>query len=244
MSQGLLDHTIVIMAGGEGTRIAPYTSLPKPLLPLPVDPALCVIMDSFRAFGASRFVIVVRHRAEEILESVRGARPRYDISFVDEQVPRGTCGGLSQIPRELLTDAFFVSNCDSLVDADFAAIASRHVAAGSAATVLAVEHEHSELYDSVVIDTRGDLLELSNRTIARYVNTGVYMLQRGVIESIQADGAVAMPQVLNELVRRKSRVGVELLPAGSRLDSGTWAEYERALAVLRQETCRFVRRAA
>lgn len=242
--KGLVSTTVVVMAGGEGSRTKAFTSVPKPLLPLPDRPAIEVIMSSFAAQGARRFVIVVRAHAHA--DAVRAALGQgdlpYEVIFVDEEHPRGTCGGLASVPTRLLSDPLFLTNCDTLLSADFTQILDEHRDAAAACTVIGVRGTIGGGPALIELGTevRSVTIRPSQRTSAVF-NTGVYLLSRRAVQLIPIDTPFNTPDLINRLSREGALVHVHLLPDGSRLDIGDWSGYHLALAALAHDSGPFRR---
>ena len=123
-----LDAPVVIMAGGKGTRLHPYTQvLPKPLIPVQGVPITMHIMNRFAAFGVRSFHMIVNYQKELIKAYYSDPNMPYRIDFIDEEIPLGTAGGLRLLLDEKVVDgSFFMTNCDILVQCDYAALYDFH----------------------------------------------------------------------------------------------------------------------
>jgi NDP-mannose synthase len=125
----------VVLAGGAGTRLRPYTAvLPKPLMPVGDRPVLDIVLRQLRAAGTEHVTIATGYLAE-IIEAVVGNGDTYDlrIDYFREREPLGTVGALATI--EALDRPFLVMNGDVLTDMDYGALLADHVASGAAATI-------------------------------------------------------------------------------------------------------------
>ncbi|HHE04902.1 MAG TPA: CBS domain-containing protein, partial [candidate division WOR-3 bacterium] len=113
------ETSVVIMAGGKGARLDPFTKiLPKPLIPIGEKPIIELIMDNFRKYGFNKFVISLSHKAEMIKMYFAENPNNYSIEYVQEENFLGTIGALSLI-KERLSNTFIVSNCDVITDANY-----------------------------------------------------------------------------------------------------------------------------
>ena len=125
----------LIMAGGKGTRLYPYTKiLPKALIPIGEIPISERIMHNFSSYGCTRFFMVVNHKKNMIQAYFDSAASEYDITYVEEDRPLGTGGGLYLLENEMKQD-FFLVNCDIIVDAvgnlDCGYILAQHLTAAA-----------------------------------------------------------------------------------------------------------------
>ncbi len=126
-SRTLLSNPVVIMAGGKGKRMDPFTRiLPKPLIPIGDDPIIKVIMDEFRKFGMDNFHISIKDKGQMIKAYFHDHDLPYCIQYIEENKPLGTAGSLLQL-KSKLNEPFFVSNCDIIIHADYASVLDFHV---------------------------------------------------------------------------------------------------------------------
>ena len=117
---------IVIMAGGLGSRLKPITNvLPKPLIPLGGKTILEDIFNRFSNHGCDTFYISVNYKADLIEYYIKNLNLPYNIHFFKEQMPLGTAGSLSLL-KDKISETFFVSNCDILIEQDYSHILDYH----------------------------------------------------------------------------------------------------------------------
>src|SRR5699024_5031742 len=106
-----LNVPVVIMAGGKGTRLYPYTQiLPKPLIPIGDKTITEVIMDYFEAYGCKHFDMIVNYKKNFIKSFFIDNETKRDVSFIEEEEFLGTGGGLKLLEGRY-KDTFFVTNC-------------------------------------------------------------------------------------------------------------------------------------
>ena len=136
-----LDLPVVIMAGGLGTRLYPYTKiLPKPLIPVGEKPIIEHIIDHFRNFGCDDYKIIVNHKKNMIKAYFNELNKDYNVDFADEEVFLGTGGGLALL-KDKVKGPFFLTNCDVLIEADYNDIYKFHQKNGNLITVVcALKH--------------------------------------------------------------------------------------------------------
>ena len=128
ISDALKEVPLVIMAGGKGTRLYPYTKiLPKPLIPIGDMTITERIIHSFEKYGCNNVIMILNYKANMIKAYMSELERDYSIDFVKEDAFLGTAGGLKLI-KDKVNTTFFVSNCDILVDADLECIYKTHKA--------------------------------------------------------------------------------------------------------------------
>ena len=112
------EYPVVIMAGGKGERLYPFTQIiPKPLLPIKNKPMVELVMDQFHKFGLDKFFLIINYKKEVIKSYFDTTSLDYDIHYICENKYLGTAGGIKLI-YDIIPHTFIVSNCDILVDID------------------------------------------------------------------------------------------------------------------------------
>lgn len=194
----------VILAGGLGTRLRPYTTvLPKPLMPVGDRPVLDVVILQLRAAGFERITIATGHLAE-LIEAFfgDGSRHRIPIDYFREREPLGTVGALSLI--EGLDEPFLVMNGDVLTDMDYAALLERHVASDAVATI-ATKHRDVEISLGVLrFGEAADPTRLTDYvekpTVSYEASMGVYCFDPSVIAHIEPGVRLDFPDLVLRLI--------------------------------------------
>ena len=224
-------HTnkVVVMAGGRGSRLDPITKIvPKPLLPIGDKPMLELIMESFAKCGFRDFLISVNYRKDFIKTwlAERSELP-YSFSCVEEEDFLGTAGSLSLI-KDGLKETFFVSNCDILVDVNYASALEFHRENGYALTVVGALKKVNVPY-GVIHLKGGDFDRIEEKPdVPLIVNTGVYILEPECAAQIGEGEKIDMPDLIERVQAGGGKVGV--FPVHRKwIDIGQWGEYKRAL---------------
>jgi NDP-sugar pyrophosphorylase family protein len=198
----------VILAGGKGTRLAPYTTvLPKPLMPVGDQPILEILLKHLSSSGIRDIVISVGHLAELIVAFFqKGEKWGINIDYAIEDYPLGTMGPLSCI--EGLGSNFFVMNGDILTDLDFNAMYSAHVASGAVMTV--ATHRREVMIDFGVIDYDSRSLRITSfqekPVIPHHVSMGVYILSRKCLEYIPKGEYFGFDQLMLNLLEKGEKI--------------------------------------
>jgi len=228
-----IPYPVVIMAGGKGTRLAPFTKiLPKPLLPLGDEPVIKVIMDKFNNSGINKFYITVNSKKQMIKGYFHDHESPYEIQFVDEDEPLGTAGSLWLIKKDINTD-FFVINCDVILDIDYGEMVKFHNKGEYDLTLAASLRKYTIPYGVCKINDKGLLLSMEEKPEQYFlVNTGLYFLNNSVLDLINGDEFMHMTDIVNTLKNSGFKVGVHPVTEKSWLDVGQWEEYSATLKQL------------
>lgn len=221
---------VVIMAGGRGTRLEPFTRvLPKPLIPVGDKPVIDHIIDRFRACGASEFYLTIHHMSKILRAYFEEKNPDYSIGFVEENEPRGTAGSLKLLTSKL-NKPFFVSNCDIIIEADYADIFSFHVKNNYDITLVASTKQYNIPYGICELNNIGSLERILEKPEYSFlVNTGMYVLNPNVIDLIPDTGLFHLTHLMDKVKENNGVVGVYPVSEKAWTDVGQWAEYRKAL---------------
>jgi dTDP-glucose pyrophosphorylase len=218
---------IVIMAGGQGTRLKPLTNvIPKPLIPIGDKTILEEIMDSFKAYGCENFYISVNYKAEMIRYYIEHQSiSQYNISYFQEDKPLGTAGSLHLLDQGL-NDTFFVSNCDILIDQDYSEILAYHRENKNELTVVAALKSFSIPYGTIETGENGILNSITEKPeITFKINTGLYILEPSLLKEIPKNTFYHITTLIEDLQKQNRRVGVFPISENSWKDIGEWKEY-------------------
>lgn len=219
---------VVIMAGGLGTRLYPYTKiLPKPLIPIGETPIIEHIMNRFYRYGVHQFFLVVNHKRNMIKAYFNEVEPSYGIRYVDENEPLGTGGGLSLL-KGMIDSTFILSNCDILVEADYGKILEYHKQNGNLITMVCSLKNISIPYGVVEINEIGEIDEIREKpTLSFFVNTGLYVVEPGVLEKLKENECVGFPDIIERHQKAGGSIGIFPISENSWLDMGELDELER-----------------
>ena len=110
---------VVIMAGGRGTRLKPFTNiLPKPLIPIKDKTAIEVIIENLRSYGLDNFTISIHEKSEIIKAFFHELQPKFKVNFIKEPKPLGTIGSLNLLNKKKIKNNILITNCDILSNFD------------------------------------------------------------------------------------------------------------------------------
>ncbi len=226
--QSLAGIPIVIMAGGKGTRLYPFTKiLPKPLIPIGDTPILERVIGRFVDFGARDFYLTVNYKKDLIKAYFADLKPDYQISYVEEDKPLGTGGSLKLIDQNW-DKPFFVTNCDILIEADYQALYQEHLSKGNDVTIVVSQKTITVPYGVVIPKDDGTVESMEEKPTMTYlINTGMYVVNPEHIDRIPDDTMYHMPTLIEDLMADGLRVGVFPIDEDSFLDMGEFEEMRR-----------------
>lgn len=228
--QSKIDIPVVIMAGGKGKRLAPFTHvLPKPMIPIGDKTIIEIIMDKFHGYGVNEFFVSVNHMAPLIKAYLLNMIGHYTISYIEEDKPLGTAGSL-----RLLLDhpdkQFFVTNCDIIIESDLADIVTHHNEEAYDMTLVVSQMNYEIPYGICNIVNGGQLAGITEKPSYNFfVNTGMYIINRSVLELIPENTNFDIPEVIKAAQENQLSVGVFPVDEKSWIDVGQWEEYHKAI---------------
>jgi len=219
----------VILAGGKGTRLAPYTTiLPKPLMPIGDMPILEIVIRQLARHGFDDLTLAVGYLAE-LLMAYCGDGSKFNVSlhYSHEEQPLGTAGPLALVPD--LQDTFLVMNGDLLTTLDYSAMLEYHRERGAIATVACYQRDVK--IDLGVIEVNADnwvANYIEKPTYHYTVSMGIYVFEPAILNYIPRGERLDLPELVKKLLRHGQRVNVFNFD-GYWLDIGRHDDYERAM---------------
>jgi NDP-sugar pyrophosphorylase family protein len=225
------DIRVVILAGGKGTRLKPYTTVfPKPLMPIGDMPILEVVLRQLKHFGFRKITISVNHLADLIQTFFgNGEKLGLDIAYCMEDHPLGTAGSVSLVKD--ITEYFLVMNGDLLTTLDYGAMMSRHIQSGAQATIGVFPREVKIDFGVLQIDPQGCLVDYMEKPKYEYlVSMGVNAFHKSVLDFIPQNKYLDIPTLMMNL----KKAGKQVMTYRSEcewLDIGRPDDYEKAAEI-------------
>lgn len=218
----------VVLAGGKGARLAPYTTiLPKPLMPIGDMPILEVLLRQMKRAGVNRVVLTVGHLASLLRAYFGdGAQWNLDITYSQEQKPLGTAGPISLVQG--LDTTFLVTNGDVLTTLNLKKLIAFHKQKGSIATIAA--HRRQVRIDLGVIQWDGDdrVAGYLEKPATDYtVSMGIYIFEPRVVEYIPHGEYLDFPDLILKMIAAGERVSGYVFD-GYWMDLGRPDDYAQA----------------
>jgi dTDP-glucose pyrophosphorylase len=235
---------VVIMAGGEGTRLRPLTGiLPKPLAPLGNKPIIQKIVENFKSYGFQNFKVSVNYMANMIKTYFDYIKSDYNISFINEEKTTGkklgTAGSL-KLMKDDLVEPFFVSNCDILIDANYNEILNFHRKKGNLLTIVGALRNTKIPYGVLNIGKDGVLRSIEEKPeYDHLINTGMYVLSPETIHFIPRGEKFNMTDLMEILTKKNLKVGIFPVRSNQWFDIGQWKEYETVLQNIENKDFKF-----
>ena len=219
---------VVIMAGGEGKRLYPYTNiLPKPLIPIGDIPILERVMNQFNEFGCDKFYPIVNHKKNMIKAYFNEIPREYEVEFIDEDKPLGTGGGLL-LAKDKIDSTFILSNCDILIDEDFEKIYENHKEHNNTITMICAKKNIEIPYGVVEKDDNDKLISMSEKPQINFLtNTGCYIVEKDVFDLINCDENIGFPDIIDRCKQRGMNIGVYQIDESKWLDMGQLEELQK-----------------
>ena len=223
-----VDIPVVMMAGGLGTRLYPYTKiLPKPLIPVGEQPIAELIIDRFRDFGCHDFTMIVNYKRGMIKSYFTDLEKDYTVHFADEDVFMGTGGGLCLLKGKIQSP-FFFTNCDTLLDVDFGDIYEYHKKHGNLVTMICAFKHYTVPYGVVELGQDGGIAAMREKPELDFLtNTGVYVVEPRVVEEMRDGEVIGFPDVIEHYRAAGEKVGVYPIGENSWMDMGQLEELEK-----------------
>lgn len=219
---------VVIMAGGKGTRLYPYTQiLPKPLIPIGDKTITEIIMDHFEAFGCTHFDMIVNYKKNFIKSFFIDNEVKRDVNFIEESDYFGTGGGLKLL-EGYFSDTFFVTNCDILVKEDYSEILKYHKEQNNIITLVAATKNVTIPYGTIELTSEGHVSKLNEKPSFSFLtNTGLYVLEPRFLDKIPKDTFIHITDVIQACINEGERVGIYPISDHAWMDMGQMEELEK-----------------
>ena len=222
--------TAVILAGGKGTRLRPYTiAMPKPLVAVGEYPILEILIRQLEIHGVRDIILAVNHQAA-IIQAYFGNGERWNVNiqYALETKPLGTMGPLYAL-KDSLPENFLVLNGDILTDLNFGAFYKRHCDDGELFTICAHKRVEKIDYGILHVDADDRLTGFEEKPSLDYlVSMGIYAVNKRAVQWIPPDTYFGFDHLMLSLIEHNERVCVSTHP-GYWNDIGRPSDYEQAI---------------
>lgn len=219
---------VIIMAGGLGTRLKPYTEIiPKPLIPIGSKTILERIFDKFEDYGCNKKYVILNYK-KRLIEAYFKEDSQYkELHFIEEPFFLGTAGGI-KYTEEVCKDDFFMTNCDVVVDADYYYIWKEHRKKGNIITMILANTEYCVPYGTVEISENGNVVCLREKPRIEYkVNTGMYVCNTKLLDYIDEAEVIDMPDLIQRCLYAGERIGQVTIDGNDWYDMGQPNQLEK-----------------
>lgn len=231
----------IILAGGKGTRLRPYTiALPKPLMPIGDYPILEVIIMQLAQNGFNRITMAVNHQAN-LIQAFFGDGSKWNIKidYSLEDKPLSTMAPLRLIKD--LPDNFLVMNGDILTDLNYNDFYESHVKNNNIFTISSYQREVKSEFGVLELDSTNTLIGFREKPIQKYdVSMGIYSVSKKALTYIPENTFYGFDHLMIDLINDKKEPKVKRFD-GYWLDIGRIDDYEIAIDVFEKDKKRFLR---
>ena len=230
LKQSSKQNTVVLMAGGFGSRLRPLTDdCPKPLLKVGEKPIIEIIIENFIKYGFTNFIVSTHYMAQMIKDHLGdGSNLNCTIEYIEEKTPRGTAGCLSLIEKKSLSSHVFLMNADVLTNVNFKQLLDFHENTTASITMCVRDYTHQIPYG--VVSSNNEYIESIEEkpTNTSKVSAGIYVINNKVLHKLNKGEHLDMPALISKEIKEKESSVVAFPIHEYWLDIGQIGDYKRA----------------
>lgn len=222
---------LVIIAGGYGTRLIPFTTiLPKPLIPINDKSVLEHILENFYSYGINETFISLNFKSKTIKAYCEELKAKYNLKYVIEDKPLGTVGSIKLIKKNLGNKPFFVTNADIIINSDLEDIYDFHQKKKNDVTIIVAAKKFTIPYGICTTNKKGLVIKIQEKPFQELlVNTGMYVLNPDIIKLFPSNRSYDFTDLFKDLKKRNKKIGFFPVADNSWIDVGEWGEYKKSL---------------
>jgi dTDP-glucose pyrophosphorylase/predicted transcriptional regulator len=216
----IIDAAVIVMAGGEGTRLLPYTKvLPKPLIPIGNKTLIEHVINQFTFHGIKNFIFTINYKALIFKAFFKELKPDINYKFVEEKKPLGTAGSLSEIKIKNIKN-YIISTCDTIIKVDYYKVFKFHIKNNNDITILAANVFQKIPYGVLKYGQENKLIDFSEKPILKHtINTGIYIVNNKIFNLIPRNKIFNM----NDVVNKASKLGKNI--SLFKISEKNWKDY-------------------
>ena len=216
----LRNITTVIMAGGKGTRLKPFTNyFPKPLTPVAEKTATEHIIDSFTKYGVKKFYLSLNYK-KNLIKSYLRENKISNLHFLEEKKVLGTAGPIGMLKGKIKND-FFIINCDTIVSINLERFYDFHKKNNYKISLVAATKKFQLSYGSCEIKKNGQLKKILEKPSMNYlVNIGLYLFKPEIINLVSKNKFLEMDVLIKKVKQKGGKIGVFPINAENWQDIG------------------------
>jgi dTDP-glucose pyrophosphorylase/predicted transcriptional regulator len=222
------DLKVVIMAGGKGSRLKPFTDiLPKPLIPVKNKTIIEHIINSFTKFDIKKLTITTNYKSEIIKSYLDKKYNKNYLKFINETKPLGTVGSLNLVQSNR---PFLVSNCDVLHKFKLNKFIEFHFKNQNDISMVVANKKRTIPYGVCQIDKNNNLLNLKEKPSSFFlINTGLYFVNHKIIKLIPRNKYFDFNDLIKLSLQKKKKIGVFKIKDNEWHDIGKWDEFSKTI---------------
>lgn len=216
----LANIAVLIMAGGQGSRLKQFTNyFPKPLVPVEDVTAVEYIINNFKNYGVKKFFMSVFYK-KNLVKSYLKENNRNKIKFLEEKKPMGTAGALSMLKNKIQSD-LFVINCDSILSIDLEKFYNFHKKNNFMITLVAASKNFKISYGACEVNKNGQLKKINEKPDLNYlVSVGLYLVKPEVIKKVSNKDPLGMDTFIKKIKNEGGKIGVFPISENNWYDTG------------------------
>lgn len=225
-----IDAHVIVMAGGKGTRLEPFTKvLPKPLIPIGDKTIIEIIIEKFCEYQIEHFFVSVNHKAKIIKSYFEEIAPSYKIEYIEEEKPLGTIGALSMLDGKF-QKPIIITNCDIIIDTNYSDFVNFHIENKYDISLVASMMNHKVPYGVCEIEKGGLLVDFKEKPEYSFLaSTGMYIINPELISLIPKDTFFHITDLMKLVKEKSGKIGVFPIGEDAWLDTGEWNEYRKTV---------------
>lgn len=218
---------VIIMAGGKGTRLLPYTKvLPKPLIPIGSKTLIEHVISQFIFHGINNFIFTINYKALIFKAFFKELSPNFNYTFIEEKKPLGTAGSLSKIKKKNIKN-FIISTCDTVVRADYHKIYKFHLENHNDITIVAANISQKIPYGVLKYGEKNQLIDFKEKPVLQHtINTGIYIVNHKVFTLIPNNKLFNMNDLIFKAAKLGKNIALFKIPEKDWTDYGKLASFE------------------
>lgn len=226
-----INVSAVIMAGGRGTRLLPYTSvLPKPLLPLNSKPVIEHIVEKFVKYSFKNIFVTINYKSEMLklfLNGLKKKTVKSTLNTIAEKKPMGTAGSLYSIKNKVEKN-FFLTNCDTIINLDYYEIYSFHKKNNNDVTIVTAIKKNVIPYG--VCEINSNNFQIKEKPTYTYnANTGFYVIKKSSINLLKKLSYLDFNEFLNLCNKNNKKIGIFRISERNWIDIGEMSKFKENL---------------
>ena len=224
-----INTSVVIMAGGKGKRLMPYTSvLPKPLLPIKDKPAIKHIIEKFNENGINKFFITLNYQSGILKSYFENLRKEFnEVKIINEKKPLGTAGSLFNLKNKV-KENFFLTNCDTFIKSNYYTIFKNHVYNKNDITIVVAEKKFVIPYGVCQV-TKNKFSFIEKPKYKFNVNTGFYILNCKCLSLLKKKRHLNFNEFIKICSKNKKKIGYYKINIKDWIDIGQMDKYHSRL---------------
>ena len=223
-----IDCPVVIMAGGEGTRLKPFTNiLPKPLMPINDKTVIEKIITNFKIQGFKQFIIIINYKSEILKAYFNELKLNVKIKIVEEKNPLGTVGGLSSLKK--INQDFILTNCDNIYNFEYSKMLKSHKTNNNDLTMCTTQKKLKVPYGVCEIKNLNIINIIEKPKYKFNVNAGIYVMRKTILRLIKKNKRLDMDEFLLILFNKNKKIGSFQIKEKQWNDTGQWNELKKTI---------------